>query len=89
MRTIYDLEKALKFLTLWEGKNFLGSFRRLASESARETGRLNGDVHLTKLLHDIKKYYIYDAAKCFSKISYTTDVWKWHFDNVNDKAVSV
>jgi len=87
MSTVYELEKALKFLTLWKGTNFLASFRRVATESARGTGRLNGDVQLTKLLYDLKKYYVHDAAKCFSRISYTSNVWKLYFDNINSKSV--
>jgi len=87
MSSVYELEKALKFLTLWKGTNFLASFRRVATESARGTGRLNGDVQLTKLLYDMKKYYVHDAARCFSKISYTSNVWKLYFDNINSKSV--
>ena len=87
MKKIYELHKAFAFRTLWQGYNPLASFRRVASESARGTGRLNGVVQLTGVLRRTQE--LKDKAnKCFTHNTYTTDIYKWSFDNVNDKRVS-
>ena len=87
MRNIYELHKAFEFRTLWEGNNPLTSFQRVASESARGTGRLNGMVQLTGVLKETKKLQ-YKAVKCFTNNIYTTNIQKWSYDNVKDKEVS-
>lgn len=87
MKKVYELYKAFQFRTLWEGNNPLSSFQRVASESARGTGRLNGAVQLTEVLRKTKD--IQDKAMlCFTNNIYTTDIMKWSFDNVKDKEVS-
>ena len=87
MRKLYELHKAFSFRTLWEGDNPLASFQRLAAESARGTGRLNGAVQLTSELMKFKK--VKDKAEmCFTNNIYTTGGRKWSFDNVRDKMVS-
>ena len=86
MKKVYELYKAFKFRTLWEGHNPLVSFRRVASESAKGTGRLNGVVQLTGVLRKFKN--LKDKAnKCFTFVDYTTDIHRWSFDNVKDKQV--
>ena len=87
MKHLYELHKAFAFRTLWEGNNPLASFRRLATESARGTGQLNGAVQLTGELRKINRIKN-KAIRCFSDVKYTTDSQKWSFDNVKDKAVS-
>ena len=87
MNNIYEQHKAFAFRTLWEGNNPLASFRRVASESALGTGRLNGVIQLTDVLQRSKQ--IRDkAVKCFTFNIYTSDIKKWSFDNVKDKPVS-
>ena len=87
MKKVYELYKAFQFRTLWEGNNPLSSFQRVASESARGTGRLNGAVQLTEVLRKTKD--IQDKAMlCFTNNIYTTDIMKWSFDNFKDKEVS-
>ena len=71
-----QLLKAFEFHTLWEPKDPLSSFRRLATESAYATGRLNGDVELTKVLKYAEELYLEKAANCFSKIKHTYRVMK-------------
>ena len=87
MRNLYELHKAFVFRTLWEGNNPLASFRRLASEGARGTGRLNGAVQLTEVLQKMKELK-YQAVTCFTQNSYTTAIQEWSFDKNKDKAVS-
>ncbi|CAH3148650.1 unnamed protein product [Porites lobata] len=84
MKKVYELYKAFKFRTLWEGNNPLASFRRVASESAKGTGRLNGVVQLTGVLRKFQK--LKDKAnKCFTFNKYTTDIHRWSFNSVKDK----
>ena len=87
MRNLYKLYKAFAFRTLWQGTNPLASFRRLATESALGTGRLNGAVQLTEQLQKMTQLNN-KAMMCFAKIKYTTNLMKWSFDNFKDKAVS-
>ena len=88
MRNVYELHKAFQFRSLWEGNNPLSSFQRVASESARGTGRLNCAVQLTRVLQKTKE--IQDKAMlCFTNNIYTTDIQKWSFDNVKDKEASL
>ena len=88
MRNVYELHKAFQFRSLWEGNNPLSSFQRVASESARGTGRLSGAVQLTRVLQKTKE--IQDKAMlCFTNNIYTTDIQKWSFDNVKDKEASL
>jgi len=87
MKHLYEFHKAFAFRTLWEGNNLLASFRRLATESAHGTGRLNGAVQLTdelRKMHQIKN----KAMRCFTDVKYTTYSQKWSFNSVKDKAVS-
>lgn len=88
MTNIYLEHKAFAFRTLWEGHNPLEKFRRVASESARGTGRLNGAIQLAEVLQTSKR--IHDkAVKCFTYNVYSTGIEKWSFDNVNNKPVSL
>ena len=87
MRNLYNLYKAFAFRTLWEENNPLASFRRLATESARGTGRLNGALQLTEQLRKFTQIEK-QAMICFTKIKYTTELTKWSFDNVKNKTVS-
>ena len=84
MRKVYELYKAFEFRTLWRGYNPLATFRRVATESARGTGRLNGVVQLTGVLRRINE--LKDKAnKCFTYNKYVTDIHKWSFDIKKDK----
>ena len=59
----------------------------MASESAKEIKTLVGVAELTKALtkvNDLKD----KAVDCFSRHTYTTNLQKWTFDNVNNKWVS-
>ena len=87
MKHLYELHKAFAFRTLWEENNPLASFQQMATESARGTGRLNGAVQLTGELQKAKEIK-YKAVMCFTNNVYATDIHKWSFDNVKDKAVS-
>ena len=86
MLKIYELHKALGFRTLWRLDDVMGSFRRIASESALGTGRLNGAVELTKVLLQLSEI-ITKAESCFSKLRYSKSVHKWSFDNISYKQV--
>ena len=88
MRNLYELHKAFMFRTLWEGNNPLASFRRVASESALGTGRLNGAVQLTGVLRNMKVVQE-KAVKCFTNNIYTTGMKKWHFNKRRNKRVSI
>ena len=86
MENLYNLHKALGFRTLWELDDVMSSFRRIASESALGTGKLNGAVELTKELTKLSRI-IRKTEKCFTKLRYIKTVHKWSFDNVKDKQV--
>ena len=87
MKKVYELYKAFKFRTLWKGNNPLASFRRVASESARGTGRLNGVAQLTRVLRKFQT--LKDKAnKCFTFNKYATDIHRSSFNNVKNKKVS-
>ena len=86
-RKIYEFYKAIEFRTLWQGNNPLGSFKRVASESAKEIKTLVGVAELTKALTKVNNLKD-KAVDCFSRHIYTTNLQKWTFDNVNNKWVS-
>ena len=88
MIKLYELHKALGYQTLWNLNDLIGSFRRIASESALGVGRLNGAVELTKELQTLSKV-IGKARVCFSKLKYTTSVHKWSFNNDTNKQVKL
>ena len=88
MMTVYDLFRAFRFRTLWEGKNPLIVFRRVATESAHSTGRLNGILQLTDVLKEVDDAQR-KATKCFTNNHFVTDFKRWSFDNVQDKPVSL
>ena len=88
MKSVYELFKAFKFRTLWEVQSPLATFRRLATESARGTGRLNGVLQLTQVLRRVNQLKD-QANKCFTYNKYTTDVRRWSFDNEKNKKVSL
>ena len=74
MESVYELYKAFKFRTLWEGENPLAEFQRVASESAHGTGRLNGMIQLTEVLQNMENLEI-TAVKCFTDNIYADDVF--------------
>ncbi len=86
MRNVYELHKAFEFRSLWQGTNPLRSFQRVASESARGTGRLNGVIQLTGVFQKTKELED-KAMKCFTNNVYTTDMQKWKFNKKKDKEV--
>ena len=86
MIKLNELHKALGFRTLWNLNDLIGSFRRIASESALGVGRLNGAVELTRELETLSRV-IRKAQVCFSKLKYTTNVHKWRFDKDRNKKV--
>ena len=88
IRKLVKLLRAFEFLTLWEANNPLALFRRLATESAYGTGRLNGDVQLTEVFNKAKTYFLYGGADCFINVRHTRRVWKYSFDNSQNKNVS-
>ena len=88
MIKLYELHKALGFRTLWNLNDLIGSFRRIASESALGVGQLNGAVELTTELETLSKV-IRKVRVCFSKLKYTTSVHKWSFDKDRDKKVNM
>ena len=47
MREVYELHKAFRFRTLWEGTNPLSLYQRVAVESAHGVGRLNGILEMS------------------------------------------
>ena len=86
MIKLYKLHKALGFRTLWNLNDLIGSFRRIASESALGVGRLNGAVELTRELRTLSGV-IGKAQVSFSKLKYTRNVHKWRFDKDRNKKV--
>ena len=88
MKNVYELYKAFKFRTLWEGQDPLADFKRVASESAHGTGRLNGVIQLTRVLQNMQNVEA-TAIRCFTNNIYTTNIKKWSFDNVKNKEVMI
>lgn len=88
MIQLYELQKALGFKTLWNLDDLIGSFRRIASESALGVGRLNGAVELTKELQKLSEV-IDKVQVCFTKLKYTTSVHKWNFTKKYNKQVKL
>ena len=86
MKKVYEMQKALNFRTLWEIDDPLVTFRRVASESAAGTGRLNGMVELARVLHNFETTEN-KAVSCFSSNIYTTGIKRWRLDRVNNKTV--
>ena len=87
MINVYELYKAFKFRTLWEGNDPLVNFQRLASESAHGTGQLNGIVELTDVLRKMERIET-QAVRCFTNNVYTTNIMKWSFDKTKNVDVS-
>ena len=88
MESVYELYKAFKFRTLWEGENPLTEFQRVASESAHGTGRLNGMIQLTEVLQNMEKLEI-TAVNCFTDNIYADDVKKWSFDKDKHQEIRI
>ena len=88
MREVYELHKAFRFRTLWEGKNPLSLYQRVAVESAHGVGRLNGILEITNVLRNIEQTET-KAVKCFTNNVYTTDIQKWNFDKTRNKGVNI
>ena len=88
MERVYELYKAFKFRTLWEGENPLAKFQRVASESAHATRRLNGMIQLTEVLQNMENLEI-TAVKCFTDNIYADDVKKWSFNKDNHREVRI
>ncbi|XP_078345067.1 uncharacterized protein LOC144630573 [Oculina patagonica] len=86
MRNTYELHKAFEFRTLWQRSNPLRSFQRVASESARGTGRLSGVVKLTGVLQQIRNDET-KAVTCFTTNSYSPSIKRWRFSKKNDKVM--
>ena len=87
MVNVYELFKAFRFRTLWEGNDPLTNFQRIATESARGTGQLNGIIQLTDVLRNMEQTEI-KAVQCFTNNVYTTNIKKWSFDKATNKDVS-
>ncbi|KAL9957971.1 hypothetical protein ACROYT_G034931 [Oculina patagonica] len=83
MINVYELYKALRFRTLWEGNDPLANFQRVASESARGTGQLNGIIQLTDVLRNMEQTET-KAVQCFTNNVYTTNINKWSFDKTKN-----
>lgn len=62
--------------------------KRVASESAHGTGRLNGMIQLTEVLQNMEKLEI-TAVKCFTDNIYADDVKKWSFDKDKHQEVRI
>lgn len=88
MREVYELHKAFRFRTLWEGTNPLSLYQRVAVESAHGVGRLNGILEITNILRNIEQTET-KAVKCFTNNVYTTDIQKWSFDNSHNEGVNI
>ena len=88
MREVYELHKAFRFRTLWEGTNPLSLYQRVAVESAHGVGRLNGILEITNVLRNIEQTET-KAVKCFTNNVYTTDIQKWSFDSSHNKGVNI
>ena len=65
----------------------MDAIRRTASESAIEIKQLDGVRQLTKVFTEAKRLKR-RAINCFTVKLFTTDEFKWSFDNVKDKKVS-
>ncbi len=87
MINVYELYKALRFRTLWEGNDPLANFQRVASESARGTGQLNGIIQLTDVLQTMEQTET-KAVQCFTNNVYTTNINKWSFEKTKNPDVS-
>ena len=88
MENIYELQKAFGFQTLWKLDDVISSLRRIASESAFGTGRLNGAVQLQNVLTRVQRIKS-KAKRCFTRLKYSTNVQRWSFNNTKDKQVKV
>ena len=87
MISVYELYKAFRFRTLWEGNNPLVNFQRLASESAHGTGQLNGIIQLTDVMRRMEQTET-KAVQCFTNNVYATNIKKWSFEKTRDVDVS-
>lgn len=87
MVNVYELFKAFRFRTLWEGNDPLTNFQRIATESARGTGQLNGIIQLTDVLRNMEQTEK-KAVQCFTNNVYTTNIKKWSFDKATNADVS-
>ena len=87
MVNVYELFKAFRFRTLWEGNDPLTNFQRIATESAHGTGQLNGIIQLTDVLRNMEQTET-KAVQCFTNNVYTTNIKKWSFDKATNKDVS-
>ncbi|XP_020617098.1 uncharacterized protein LOC110055061 [Orbicella faveolata] len=83
MVNVYELFKAFRFRTLWEGNDPLTNFQRIATESARGTGQLNGIIQLTDVLRSMEQTET-KAVQCFTNNVYTTNIKKWSFDKATN-----
>ncbi len=83
---LYQLYKSFEFRSLWNVNDRLTAFQRRASEAAKGTGKLQGVVELTKAMQELDKIES-KGQDCFTRMHYSTDTHKWHFDNVKDKVV--
>lgn len=88
MREVYELHKAFRFRTLWEGTNPLSLYQRVAVESAHGVGRLNGILEITNVLRNIEQTET-KAVKCCTNNVYTTDIQKWSFDKTRNNGVNI
>ncbi|XP_078356917.1 uncharacterized protein LOC144641766 isoform X1 [Oculina patagonica] len=83
---LYQLYKSFEFRSLWNVNDRLTAFQRRASEAAKGTGKLQGVVELTKAMQELDKIES-KGQDCFTRMHYSTDTHKWHFDNVKDKVM--
>lgn len=88
MKTVYRLRKAINFRTLWEVDSPLATFRRIASENAGGTGRLNAMTQLTSVLQHFETIEN-QAVRCFTTNIYTPGIKRWTFDSVKNKSVGL
>ena len=86
MVNVYELFKAFRFRTLWEGNDPLTNFQRIATESAQGTGQLNGIIQLTNVLRNMEQTET-KAVQCFTNNVYTTNIKKWTFNKATNKEV--
>lgn len=85
-QNLYHFYKSLEFRLLWDVRDRLAGFQRLAVESAKGNGNLQGVVELTNAMEEIDTIHS-KALRCFSRMHYAVDTRKWSFDIIKDKVV--
>lgn len=83
---LYRLYKGFEFQSLWNVKDKIAEYQRLASSAEDVNGKLRGVLELSKALQAINDIES-KARDCFTNFHHSTDTHKWSFDKKTHAAV--